>query len=192
MAEVVDQRDVQRLGGRCALYPSSCVVWCVISATDSSPKELRILDVTYGEGRFYAAWPVRPALLIGADTEVRRWIVDPDAFIRSSVQTLLPKLRRLGLESFDVLVVDPPWGSKHRSRPQYNVVTDAYAKAILLAALRIADELRIPMLLVHYRDPWIPDGWEPIKEIRFVWFSRYLKQPGSKRSWYALLTRTTQ
>jgi hypothetical protein len=47
--ERVDQRDVQKRGGDFARHPSSFIVCSLLIKYSLR----RILDVTYGEGRFY-------------------------------------------------------------------------------------------------------------------------------------------
>ena len=55
---VIEQREIQKKGGLCARYPVSCVVRDLIGATNLFKPliPINILDLTYGEGRFYASF----------------------------------------------------------------------------------------------------------------------------------------
>ncbi len=78
--EHVDQRDIQKRGGYYAKYPSSHVVCSLLKRYGVTS----VLDVTYGEGRFYKL--CRSGLRIIASDPVKRdWVVKPDSFIQANV-----------------------------------------------------------------------------------------------------------
>ena len=143
MATIVDQREVQRRSGICSKYPISCVVADILR----SVRHDVVVDVTYGQGRFYVK--LRPRILIGCDPFIYEWVVTPDIFIKKPVWSLEPILRRLGLE-YDVLVVDPPWGdNSYNRRPQFKRVLGSH-RIIVEKAFELAEKLEIPFILLHY------------------------------------------
>lgn len=175
--DVVDQRFIQRLGGRCARFPVSCLIKDLL--IDLGIESVGIVfDTTYGEGRFYGAW--RPEVLIGADVRVLDWVVRPDLFIKLPVWSSWRVLKKLGLESrIDLVVVDPPWGvatgSRHGTRPHYYKPLGS-PDLILEEGIKAADRLGCKYVLVHYYKVVNGDGWEIAAAKKFIYFTRYLKQ----------------
>ena len=106
-----DQVEIQRLGGICVRRPFSCFLREVLSAYYPDPEEIRIIDLTYGKGTFYAAF--RPRELWGIDIYRDEWEVPPDRFILGD---LSKAYRRAPHSYFDVAVFDPPYAVEPISR----------------------------------------------------------------------------
>jgi len=181
-SEFIDQREIQKLGGACSRYPVAYIIAKLLRTL----KAERILDVTYGEGRFYKIY--RPKLLLAADPNIWDWIVKPDAFIPCPVWNVGKILKKLGLESFDCIVVDPPWGERHHKRPLYNNLTSfVFPETIINHAFMIAEDLHIPYLLLHYDKIVERKGWTRVRTIEFRYVSRYLNNPGLTKTTYFIL-----
>ena len=112
MTVLLDQREVQRKGGLAAKYPVAYIVAQFLKKY----RFQKVLDVTYGKGRFYRIY--RPRVLVGADIVRREWEIVPDLFIQKPVWGLRYE-RELQNYAFDLLVVDPPWGKPQR-REEYS------------------------------------------------------------------------
>ena len=178
---VVDQRDVQRLGGRAALYPASYIV---VTLLERRGLFNRVLDVTYGRGRFYAYR--RPRFLVGADPRVWEWIVAPDIFIPKPVWAVKSVLKHMNVR-FDVVVCDPPFrqGTTYSDRDEYGYVLGT-PRLIIEKTIELARELGIGYMLLHYSE--LIDL--PIVEnIEFRYVSRYLNNPGLRTTTYFTLYR---
>jgi len=184
--EVIDQREIQKLGGVYAKYPSAYIIKKLLSHI----KAEKVLDVTYGVGRFYKLY--RPYLLIAADVRAWNWIVTPDIFILKpvwGVKEVLDKLRLLGFNiTFDCLVVDPPYGKEYHSRDWYSYLVGS-PELIINSAFKLAEELDIPYVLLHYNKPPEPKGWKPIYTIKLIYVARYLNNPDLRPSPYILYRR---
>ena len=132
-----------------------------------------VLDVTYGEGRWWGAW--RPYMLVGADPFVWEWVVRPDVFIPRDVwgleRVILPYI---GL--VDVVAVDPPWGRRQR-RSLYNY-NAAWQRAIIDQAFKIArllcEDGKEVYVLLHYKEPLTRSDAEELKRVGFRPITRYL------------------
>jgi len=178
----IDQRDIQRRGGVYAKYPVAAIVADFLK----SIRAKRVLDVTYGEGRFYKVY--RPELLVGADPNVWEWVVRPDIFIPYPVWSVSKVLERIGLREFDVIVCDPPWGERHRRRPQYNnLIAFATAETIIKYAFELAKYLKTPYLLLHYDKLYKCEGWTRVRTVEFRYVARYLNNPGLSRTTYFIM-----
>jgi hypothetical protein len=188
--ESVDQRGIQRLGGECARYPSSYVVCNLLRRYGLR----RVLDVTYGEGRFYRLCRSYLQLLVAADPVRWRWVTRPDVFYQYNVFYLYTQLRTGGLDlprDLDAVVVDPPrwteWAT-YRRRPMFNFVVGS-PRLIVEYGARVASLLGVRHLLVHYRELPKLDGFRPIHVVEFTWVARYLNTENKNRSLYALYSR---
>ncbi len=195
MVTVVDQREVQRRGGPCAKAPSSCVILDMLREAWIEPSSMIVFDATYGEGRFYAAWPRRPRLLIGADVRVLRWLVAPDIFISKPVWASWKVLAELNVKP-DIYVLDPPFTSherSHRLRPREHYLP-RYAlgtpEMILRHSLEAAGRLGAEWLLIKYAEPVSPEGWELVTEryFRMIAAPAVVKRPYT--SWLGLFRRS--
>jgi len=177
LEHIVDQRDIQRRGGRCAKYPTSCLIHDMLERLlrkqGLRPEDLVVLDTTYGEGRFYGAW--RPYRLIACDIRRWEWVVRPDVFVRAPSWSCW---RKLGLESVDLVVVDPPWMEKpgNGTREPY-MLRYAFGspETIILGAITTAEMLQAKHVLVHYTRYILRPGWRIAGAVKYVYVSRYLK-----------------
>uniref|UniRef100_A0A7J2U157 SAM-dependent methyltransferase n=1 Tax=Ignisphaera aggregans TaxID=334771 RepID=A0A7J2U157_9CREN len=185
VTEAIDQRSVQRYGGDFARFPSSYVV-CKLLRQYSIRK---VLDVTYGEGRFY--YLCRNELeIIAADPVKWNCIVKPRQFLQLNVFQLYLMLRdgKIELPHVDALVVDPPkWTTNvsYRKRDMYNFIIGT-PKLIIEYASKIASLLKTQYLLAHYREVIQLENYVPTHIIEFTWIARYLHTKNKNRSLYIL------
>jgi hypothetical protein len=185
VVERVDQRDVQKMGGDFAKYPSSYIVCNLLRRYGLR----RVLDVTYGEGRFYKL--CRYGLeIIGADPVKRRWVANPNQFYQLNVFQLYLMARdgKLSIEPVDVVVVDPPkWNTavSYKRRDMYNFIIGT-PKLIIEHAARVAQLLKTRHLLVHYRELLKLEGFEPVHVVEFTWIARYLNTKYKNKSLYII------
>jgi len=139
---------------------------------------LKILDVTFGQGRFWGAFHKHIELLIASDPFIWDWIITPDKFINTTVWGLWEYLDELLRYNFDIVVVDPPFG-KHRynsrTRPQFNKIIGT-PFIIIREAIRLAEQLFCKHVLIHWDRIWIPKGWKLELAYGFIYYCRYLKQ----------------
>ena len=194
--QVVDQREIQKRGGKCTYAPSSCVILDMLREAWIEPSSLSIFDATYGEGRFYHAWTRRPKLLVGADIRVLDWVVEPDIFIKKPVWSSWRVLAELNVKP-DIYVLDPPftgWERGHRLRPREHYLP-RYAlgtpEMILRYGLEAASRLGARYLLVKFKDKLQPEGWELASEryFRMIAAPAVVKRPYT--SWLGLFRRTS-
>jgi hypothetical protein len=146
-----------------------------------------VLDVTYGEGRFY--YLCRHELdIVGVDPVRRSWVVQPKQFLQMNVFQLYMLLReRKLLLSPEVVVVDPPrWNDvSYNRRDMYNFVIGT-PKLIIEYAAKTAALLEAPYLLVHFREILKIENFKPTHVIEFKWFARYLNTENKNKSLYIL------
>lgn len=181
---VVDQRDIQARGGKCAKYPISCLVYDMLLKTLHNPEHMVVLDVTYGQGRFYGAW--RPKLLLASDVKIHQWVVEPDWFTKSPSWSVYKKVEKLGVVP-DVVVVDPPWTQYiHRRRQQFNTVYGS-PDTILEGGIRTAYRLKARYLLIHYKKYVEPEDWILVDAVEFHPVSRYINNLENQKSYFILL-----
>mgnify|MGYP001773030560 CR=1 FL=1 len=174
---MVDQRDVQRLGGKAAKFPSSFVVADILVRHGIE----RVLDVTYGRGRFYYIY--KPPLLFGADPKKWEWVTEPDVFIQAPVWALRRRLDRQ--QQFDAVVCDPPvWrkGVRYNGRPEYNYVLGS-ARLIIDEAVRLARMLGVKFFLLHI-DRLME--FPVVEDIQFRYVARYLNLPELRTTHFTL------
>jgi hypothetical protein len=183
--EFIDQRQVQRYGGDFAKYPISYVVCSLLRRYGLR----RVLDVTYGEGRFY--YLCRHELeVVGADPMKWSWVVKPKQFYQLNVFQLHLMLRdgKIPLSPVDVVVVDPPrWntGVVYRSRDMYNFIIGT-PRLIIEYATKVAHLIRANHLLVHYRELLNIENFSPVHIVEFTWVARYKFTENKNRSLYIL------
>jgi hypothetical protein len=187
--EKVDQRDIQSRGGDFVKYPSSHMVCSLLRRYGLK----KVLDVTYGEGRFYKL--CRYDLeIIAADPMRWQWVVKPNQFHQLNVFQLYLMVRdgKLSIEPVDVVVVDPPkWSTavSYNRRDMYNFIIGT-PKLIIEYAAKVAQLLKTRHLLAHYREPLKLEGFEPIHVVEFTWIARYLNTEGKNKSMYILYKST--
>jgi hypothetical protein len=174
IVEHVDQREIQKRGGYYAVYPSSYIVCSLLKKYNMA----RILDVTFGEGRFYKLcyYGIR---ITGVDPVKRDWKVSPNSFIQMNVFQLYNAIstKQLTLNGFDVVVVDPPkWtkSTKYKKREMFNYIIGT-PELIIEYASKIAGLLMVPYILVHHKRIINLQGYKPIHIIEYRWIHRYLR-----------------
>lgn len=190
---LIVQKELQHRGGKCVKFPVSCLIYDMLKELGLQPERLTILDTTFGEGRFYGAW--RPKLLIGSDIRVLNWLVEPDVFIRKPSWSVWRIVSKLGVKP-DLIVVDPPFSPYERGYEKRKHYMQSLAfgdgKAILEGGLESARKLGCSTVLVHYNELYVPDGWQLVKHIEFLFFTRYLKQDMNNKTLFYVLERGDQ
>ncbi|MEM3830137.1 MAG: hypothetical protein QXV17_02595 [Candidatus Micrarchaeaceae archaeon] len=179
----VDQREIQRLGGQYAFYPTAKLIEDLIR-----PLSPRVLDVTFGKGRFYYFY--RPKLLIGSDPNKWEWIVKPDIFYQLTVWALYDKLKKGEIKLPDditLVVVDPPRWTRctYRKREEYNSLIGT-PDLIIQYANRTAQLLNATHLLLHYNTVPQLEKAQPTKVVKFRYLARYLNTENKNTSYYIL------
>ena len=183
--ERVDQRDIQRRGGDYAKYPSSYVVCSLLKKYGIT----RILDVTYGEGRFYKL--CHDSLrIIGSDPVKWDWVVKPDSFIQADVFHLyrLVSAKQLTVTGLDAVVVDPPrWtrDARYKVHDMLNYLIGT-PELIIEYASKIAQLIHTPYMLVHYKRVLQLNGYKPVHVVEYRWYHRYLRVNDNNHSFYIL------
>jgi len=170
-AVIIDQRKIQKRGGKAAKYPVSYLITQLLYSVNAK----KVLDLTYGEGRFYAY--SKPPYLHGIDVKKLRWIVKPDFFEQKSLFCVheLPK-------RYDLIVIDPPFSQrKYRNRDHYTA-KNPNTKAMINHACKIAKLNNIPYVLVHNKELYIPDRFEINACIDFIYACRYLANKDFKNT----------
>ena len=182
---IISQISIQKKGGICARIPSACMIRKLLSEAGIDISIIRVFDITYGEGRFWAA--SRPRLLIGADIAILEWIIEPDVFIKKPAWQSWRVLANLDIR-VDLVAVDPPWVERGNSKRRHFGLDRALGspRLILEAAETAARELGAKYLLVHYKNYWIPEGWSIV--VHYFWqpMTRYMS---AGPTWWAILTR---
>lgn len=188
---VIDQREIQRRGGKCVKFPVSCLVHDMIVDVFGDVN-IVVLDTTYGEGRFYGAF--RPLLLLGTDIKIHNWVVKPDWFSLVPSWSAWRMVDKL-MVSPDLIVVDPPWTSyTHRGRKHYYEYRGlGDAKMVLEGAFITARKLGVRYILIHYKDRVVPRDGRILYEKYFIYVSRYLKNNDIKnnpnKTWFGIIER---
>jgi hypothetical protein len=182
--EVVDQRDIQRMGGLYTRFPSSYIICKLLEMASAR----RVLDVTYGAGRFYKLCRKDIELLVASDPVRWEWVVEPDIFYQFTVWQLYDGVRRGGIvvPSVDVIVCDPPkWNTSvsYNRRSHYNFIIGT-PSLIIDYSVKLASMLNVKHLLLHYNR--VPNIGKPRHVIEFHWFARYLNTDGKNKSYYIL------
>ena len=185
VVERVDQRDIQRRGGIYAEYPSSYVVCSLLKKYGIT----RILDVTFGEGRFYRL--CRSGLRITASDPVKRdWVVKPDSFIQADVFYLyrLASAKQFTATDLDAVVVDPPKWTRHARYRVHDMLNYLIGtpELIIEYAARTAGLLGARYLLVHYKKILRLNGYRPVHIVEYRWYHRYLQVDNNNHSLYVL------
>ena len=188
---IVRQQDIQRRGGVCVRYPVSCLVRTMVQDVFGEYDFLRILDLTFGEGRFWRAFDRSRIYLVGFDIRKLNWHVRPDEFY------LQPSWRWslfLKKYSFDLVVVDPPWAEWHRGwdRRGHYLACNALGwwRQIVFDAAAAAEYFDA-YLLIHWKKRYIPRGFQVLNELYFKGRSRLANMDRGKysqySSWFAIL-----
>ena len=191
IVENVDQREIQRMGGLYVKFPSSYIICSFLDKYSCRS----VLDVTYGQGRFYKTCRDNILFLIGSDPNKWNWVVKPDLFYQFNVFYLYMLLSKrkfdLPIRRLDIIVVDPPkWiiNATYNKREMYNYLVGT-PEAILTTSGKIAKELNTRYILIHYRNMVQIEEYTPIHVVKFKWFARYLYTESKNTSLYILYER---
>ena len=162
----------------------------IIAELLNSINAVHVVDTTYGVGRFYRYY--RPKILVGIDPNIyQQYVVKPDILIPKPVWSARDIIKSLHtVYEFDVLVVDPPFRKRPRGRDNrlyyYNIVGSP--ELILKYSLKIASELGIPNIIVHWRDKDIVlEKYHRISCIEYKYELGYL----DTRSYFILMSSQT-
>jgi hypothetical protein len=183
VVEVVDQRDIQRMGGLHARFPSSYVVCKLLKSINAR----RVLDVTYGVGRFYRLCRRGIELLIASDPVKWRWVVAPDTFYQVTVWQLYNMVRggKVRIPDVDVVVCDPPRFSRGGNRrDEYNYIIGTH-NLIIEYSVKLAKLLGVRHFILHFNRIMDLGNIEYIVE--FNWMARYLYANGTNNKSYFIL-----
>jgi len=184
--KVVHQIEIQRKGGVCSVYPSSCIVRDLIARAGLfKPFEtLSVLDLTFGQGLFYYSFRNK-AKVFGFDVQRLDWVVKPYRFYKASCDKwgkMLPD----GI-TFDLVVVDPPfspyrrgWGKRHHYRDNCSISRCMYE------AMKASEKFKTP-ILIHFFWKTIPYNYETIVETWFQGWSRLTKLP--RPTWFGIVSK---
>jgi len=149
--------EIQKLGGVCVKYPTSCILKWFLTKYLRLPERALVLDLTYGEGRF---WYATNYLVYGVDIKRLAWVKEPFVFIKDSLYNIWGYPDVVS-QPFDLVVVDPPF-TKHKHRRTHYRVSGSLKEAynMVLFAIDLAQTLGKP-LLVHFREPinWADYGF---------------------------------
>ncbi|GEM_PF-3274859 len=93
--------------------PSYNIIYSIFNILYADHKGIiKILDLTYGVGRFYRIVRKKYNLfIIGVDIEKHEWETDPDIFIND---TMFVVEKYIDINSIDLIIVDPPWDNIRR------------------------------------------------------------------------------
>jgi len=172
MFKIIDQREIQKLGGRLSRYPYSYTLYCFVKK-HFNIKDIVIWDCTFGHGRFYACWLEKPKMLIASDPYVHNWIVKPDIFIPETVWSAKRKIKKLNIK-IDLLIVDPPFGgSEYHSREAYTYLIGS-PNLIVEEAFKASNELGIKHIILHYNKIVEKENFKIIDGFTFKAVCRFL------------------
>lgn len=151
---VVDQNDYIRHG--CSRYPYSCFFCDVLRLLDAK----KVLDLTYGEGRFYQACKSE-VHVTGIDIVKHEWAVEPDIFIQDDAFLAVKKLKR----EYDVAVIDPPFDTEpnnHNPRKDvYYASSNSWNIHKLVQLIKLAKAYVAPTVIVKY----LPKEWDELTHL---------------------------
>jgi len=181
---VVDQRNIQSRGRACVKFPVSCLIRDLLieSGILKPNKELKVLDLTYGEGRFWGAIP--EAKVWGFDILKLNWVINPYVFFNESCEKWKNEVKVLN-NCFDLVVVDPPFMPHNRSPKMRKYYEDRGNLPLILKEGKEASEYFKAPLLVHFMWKCVPYGFHVLSEAWFQAFTRYLNKP--KPTWFGVL-----
>jgi len=177
---VIDQRFIQKRGNICAKAPTSCLIKDMIKNIGLKPNKLKVLDITYGVGKFYKAW--KPKRLVGIDPMKWNWETIPDQFYQIKVQEAYKYVKN---QIFDLLVIDPPWSRyKHSKRKHYSFKVGS-PEEILDSGFELGYKMKIPYVLVHHGELIVPNTYEPLLVVKYIYVSRRLKNNLKRKPKYS-------
>jgi len=123
---------------------------------------VRLLDLTYGRGRFYRRVPRNRYYIVGVDIARHEWEVEPDEFYLGSSIDFVDDIisGRKTIVEPDVIVVDPPWSHEKRGRMPSGLGISSMpyhmrgisSREIIGAANRLRKHYGVP-LIYRYKEP---------------------------------------
>ena len=181
---LIRQSEVQARGGKCARFPTSCVVRDLLAeAGVLKPfKRIRILDMTFGEGRFWAAIP--NAEVWGFDVRRLEWVVEPKRFFMKSCENWR-KEDEVMRQRFDLVVADPPFSPYHRGWQKRNHYRARGEIALILYEARKASLYFGAPLLVHFMGRFQFWGFHIVAEAWYL--GSYSLARNRFPSWFGVL-----
>lgn len=179
---LVRQGELQARGKVCARFPISCLIRDMLEEAGmlSHGRKIVVLDMTFGEGRFWVAIP--EAEVWGFDIVRLKWFKKPFRFYECRCENWAKKVGKL---DFDLICVDPPWLPRNHTcklRKHFGVTTSV--GSILREAEKASLHFKRP-LLVHFLWRAIPYGFEVLTERWFQPVSRYVNV--TRPTWFGLL-----
>ena len=180
---LVHQVELQRKGGVCAAYPSSCLVRRLLGEAGLFKPfhHLRVLDLTFGQGIFYYSFR-NSVQVYGFDIRRLEWVVKPYRFYNASCDKWRKQLPDTG---FDLVVVDPPFSPYKRGQEKRTHYRDNGSISLcLVEALKAAEHYHTP-LLVHFMWRTQPYGFRVLSEAWYQGWSRLSRIP--RPTWFGVL-----
>ena len=183
-AKVVSQIELQKEGDKCSMFPVSCLIRdMLVEVGILKPfKPIRILDLTFGEGRFWAAIP--QAEVWGFDIRKLRWCRKPYVFFNESCENW-KKHDVIIRNKFDLVVADPPFMAYRCGQERRRHYEDNGDLPMILNECRKASEYFDAPLLIHFMWKCVPYGFRVLTERWFQGYARVLKQP--RPSWFGVI-----
>ena len=179
----VDQREIQSKGGLLNKYPSAYIVATIIKEFNIK----RIVDVTFGKGRFYRLCRRDIDYLVASDPVKWKWVTYPDEFYQMTAWQFYNALKkgRISFDNIECVVVDPPqWSSnKYRKREEYGYLIGS-PRLIIEYGIKTAKFLGCKYLFLHYNRQLQRDAI--LYVVKYKWFARYLYTEGKNVSYYIL------
>jgi len=122
---------------------------------------MRLVDLTYGRGRFYRRFPRGKLYIIAIDPYRHEWEVEPDEYHQVTAAEYVDSIVNGGRGiTLDVIVVDPPWSHEKRGRsPRYTGISSmpyhqrgVRSYDIISSALDLRKHYGVP-LIYRYKEP---------------------------------------
>ncbi len=177
---VVKLTEIQKKGKPYCFFPTSYAVKEFLVDFLGFPIDALVLDLTYGEGRF---WYFTKFKVFGMDIRRLKWVYEPLVFVRDSL-TNIWKYPYLLSQDYDLIVVDPPFSRYKHRRYFYKVIgNDDYPLELIRFAYQLARFLKKP-LFVHYKEP-IELGGRGADDA-FTMVSYYKRCCGLVVSWFGV------
>ena len=125
-------------------------------------RKLKVVDLTFGRGRFYRSSKHLIDKRIATDITRYEWEVKPTIFYQMDCRIFVKRVisGEIELGDVDIIVVDPPWSSEKRgkalrqtgiSKLPYHL-TGINSRSITQAALKLSRHINKP-LLYRYKEP---------------------------------------
>jgi len=124
---------------------------------------MRLVDLTYGRGRFYRRFPRGKLYIVAVDPYRHEWEVEPDEYHQVTAAEYVDSIIHGGgstAPDVNVIVVDPPWSHEKRGVfPRYTGISSmpyhqrgVNSIDIIRSALRLREHYGVP-LIYRYKEP---------------------------------------